>query len=79
MTFDNSGQTDIVRHKENGYLARWKDSESLAEGIVWAATGNDIDRERLRSEVLDTFSERVVAEQYIDIYEKVKGGDKGKG
>lgn len=78
VTFDNSGQTDIVRHKENGYLARWKDSESLAEGIVWAATGNDIDRERLRSEVLDTFSERVVAGQYIDIYEKVKGGDKGK-
>lgn len=78
VTFDNSGQTDIVRHKENGYLARWKDSESLAEGIVWAATGNDIDRERLRSEVLDTYSERVVAGQYIDIYEKVKGGDKGK-
>lgn len=74
VTFDNSGQTDIVRHKENGYLARWKDSESLAEGIVWAATGNDIDRERLRSEVLDTYSERVVAGQYIDIYEKVKGG-----
>lgn len=73
VTFDNSGQTDIVRHKENGYLARWKDSESLAEGIVWAATGNDIDRERLRSEVLDTYSERVVAGQYIDIYEKVKG------
>lgn len=73
VTFDNSGQTDIVRHKENGYLARWKDSESLAEGIVWAATGNDIDRERLRSEVLDTYSERVVASQYIDIYEKVKG------
>lgn len=79
VTFDNSGQTDIVRHKENGYLARWKDSESLAEGIVWAATGNDIDRERLRSEVLDTYSERVVAGQYIDIYEKVKGGIKVEG
>lgn len=79
VTFDNSGQTDIVRHKENGYLARWKDSESLAEGIVWAATGNDIDRERLRSEVLDTYSERVVAGQYIDIYEKVRGGIKVKG
>ena len=36
VTFDNSGQTDIVRHRENGYLARWRDARSLAEGIVWA-------------------------------------------
>ena len=74
MTFDNSGQTDIVRHKENGYLARWKDSVSLAEGIVWAATENNIDRESLRKEVIDTYSERVVAQQYIDIYKELKNG-----
>ena len=74
VTFDNSGQTDIVRHKENGYLARWKDSVSLAEGIVWAATENDIDRESLRKEVIDTYSERVVAQQYIDIYKELKNG-----
>ena len=74
VTFDNSGQTDIVRHKENGYLARWKDSVSLAEGIVWAATENGIDRESLRKEVIDTYSERVVAQQYIDIYKELKNG-----
>lgn len=72
VTFDNSGQTDIVRHQENGYLARWKDPVSLAEGILWASLDNHIDRETLRSEVIDRFSENVVAQQYISIYKSLK-------
>ena len=68
VTFDNSGQTDIVRHRENGYLARWRDARSLAEGIVWAALDGDVDRAALRREVVDRYSEDVVARQYIDIY-----------
>jgi glycosyltransferase involved in cell wall biosynthesis len=31
--FDVGGIPDIIRHKENGYLARYKDSEDLAAGI----------------------------------------------
>ena len=59
---------DIVRHRENGYLARWRDARSLAEGIVWAALDGDVDRAALRREVVDRYSEDVVARQYIDIY-----------
>ncbi|RRD02526.1 glycosyltransferase [Prevotella sp. OH937_COT-195] len=72
VTFDNSGQTDIVRHRENGYLARWKDSQSLAEGIVWAALDGLADRMALRRDVIDRYSESVVAQQYIDIYKLMK-------
>ena len=74
VTFDNSGQTDIVRHKENGFLARWKDPESLAEGILWAAKDSNIHRESLRQEVLCKYSEQVVAQQYIDIYNELING-----
>ncbi|HNU87991.1 MAG TPA: glycosyltransferase, partial [Ferruginibacter sp.] len=31
--FDVGGIPDMVKHKENGYLAKYKDAEDLAEGI----------------------------------------------
>lgn len=31
--FDVGGIPDMVKHKENGYLARYKDAEDLAEGV----------------------------------------------
>ena len=72
VTFDNSGQTDIVRHRENGYLARWKDPKSLAEGITWAALDGVTDRMELRRDVMERYSESVVARQYMDIYKSMK-------
>lgn len=33
VSFGNSGQADIIRHKENGYLADYQSAESLADGI----------------------------------------------
>ncbi|BDW75609.1 hypothetical protein BFINE_14040 [Bacteroides finegoldii DSM 17565] len=35
VSFGNSGQADIIRHKENGYLADYQSAESLADGIKW--------------------------------------------
>ena len=35
VSFDNSGQTDIINHLENGYLAKYKDTDDLATGIKW--------------------------------------------
>ncbi|MDD7317748.1 MAG: glycosyltransferase [Prevotellaceae bacterium] len=72
VTFDNSGQTDIVRHRENGYLAHWKNPKSLAEGITWAALDAETDRMALRRDVVERYSEGVVAQQYIGIYKSMK-------
>jgi glycosyltransferase involved in cell wall biosynthesis len=33
--FDTGGIPDLIKHKENGYLARYKDAEDLARGIEW--------------------------------------------
>jgi glycosyltransferase involved in cell wall biosynthesis len=33
--FDIGGIPDMVEHKKNGYLARYRDSDDLAEGIVY--------------------------------------------
>lgn len=73
VSFDNSGQTDIITHKENGYLARYKSVTDLAEGIEWALASG-IRREDLRRNVVKRFSESVVANEYIKLYNEIYNG-----
>lgn len=67
VSFNNSGQTDIIQHKVNGFLADYLSVESLAEGIVWAIKA-DVDKLQLREHVIRMYSENVVAAKYIDLY-----------
>ena len=67
VSFNNSGQTDIIKHKENGYLADYLSVESLAKGIEWAMK-TDVNRSQLREHVIRMYSENVVAVKYIDLY-----------
>lgn len=72
ISFGNSGQTDIIRHKENGYLAEYLSPASLSEGIIWTLTeGTAINRETVRTEVLNKYSAEVVASRYMDLYTRI--------
>lgn len=74
VAFDNSGQTDIIKHKENGYLADYLSVESLARGIEWALTeGREVSRAMLRKGVQDDFSGDAVARKQINLYTKLVG------
>ena len=68
VAFNNSGQTDIIDHQINGYLAKYRDSEDLAEGIVWCIDNYSLLSTEARKKVENTYSEDVVAKQYIDLY-----------
>lgn len=35
VAFKNTAAEDIVKHKLNGYLAKFKSSKDLAKGIEW--------------------------------------------
>ncbi len=35
VAFEKTGVADVITHKENGYLAKYKDVEDLVEGIKW--------------------------------------------
>ena len=35
IAFEKTGVEDIITHKENGYLAKYKDVKDLVEGIKW--------------------------------------------
>ena len=70
VSFGNSGQSDIIQHKENGYLADYLSVESLSEGIHWGITQSqtEISRNSMRNNVLRKYSGEIVAEQYIRLY-----------
>ena len=47
VAFEMGVALDIIRHKENGYIAKWRDVDDFAEGILYCMTNND----RIQSEL----------------------------
>ena len=67
------GIPEMIDHKENGYIAAYKDADDLAAGIDWML--NKADRDELsrnaRRKVEENYSEAVVAKQYIQLYQRL--------
>ena len=69
VSFGNSGQSDIINHKQNGYLAEYLSVKSLAAGIEWGISKSlNRNKEKLRNEVIERYSDKIVAAQYINLY-----------
>lgn len=73
VSFDNSGQTDVIDHKVNGYLAKYKDSEDLASGIQWVLENKETLNlsEACVKKVQENYTEQIVAEKYIALYKSL--------
>lgn len=69
VAFGNSGQRDIITHRQNGFLADYQSPQSLADGIAWALerSGHE-EREKMRRQVIQKYSDRTVALAYLDLY-----------
>ena len=73
VSFDIGGNSDMIEHKKNGYLAKSKSSKSLARGISWILQHtkyNDLSL-NARKKVLKDFESEVVARKYVELYESV--------
>ena len=75
VSFDRGGQRDIIEHKVNGYLAEYKNPQSVANGILWALS-QDNDRRELHEEVKRKFSSEVVADRYINLINELLSKEK---
>lgn len=75
IAFNYSGLTDIVKHKDNGYLAEPFKPDSLAAGILWFYSLSDEEKSHIgisgRKHVLESFSEEVIGKQLISIYKEL--------
>jgi len=76
VSFNNSGQTDIIDHKENGYLARYRDAADLARGMEWVLYEAEyaVLSAKACEKATQRYSEAVVARQYIELYNKIISG-----
>ena len=71
--FDVGGIPEMIDHRVNGFVARFKDVESLASGIRWVldqtAGSDELNRQCIKK-VMTTYAQQHVAMRYIDVYQK---------
>lgn len=70
VSFKVGGIPEMIDHLHNGYVAKEHNPQDLAQGIKWVL--NDANYTQLSTaaieKVIHTYSERNVAEQYINLY-----------
>lgn len=71
--FDIGGNSDMVEHQVNGYLAQEKDSDDLARGIRWCLDNNKGGSLSVaaRQKVMDNYTIEQVGQQYAELYESI--------
>ena len=72
--FRNGGIPDMIDHHLNGYVADYRSATSLAQGIQWVLENTarlDLP-EQARQKVLNTYAEKIVAQQYHQLYQSLR-------
>ena len=73
ICFKNTACTEIIKHKINGYSARFKSSRDLAFGINWCQKNllNSKSKNNIIKMTYKNFSSDKIVEKYIRYYEEV--------
>jgi glycosyltransferase involved in cell wall biosynthesis len=64
--FNTGGVPDMIKHKENGYLAKYKDAEDLVEGINYCL------EHKVKGSMLPSFETAVSVQKHFDLFETIK-------
>ena len=68
--FNTGGIPEMIDHRKNGYVAKYRDAADLAEGMRWTLAEADYDalaRDAVRK-VTSSYSQQSVALKYIEVY-----------
>jgi glycosyltransferase involved in cell wall biosynthesis len=73
VAFDVGGNSDMIEHLKNGYLAKPFDTDDLANGIEWVLHVSDYEQlcKNAIEKVLKEFDSIVVAKKYIELYKDI--------
>lgn len=71
IAFKTGGIPDMVSHLQNGYLADYKSSTDLADGIEWLFLHEDKEsvQKEARRTILNRFAPQVIALQHEEVYQ----------
>ena len=71
--FNIGGNSDLINHQENGYLAEPLNVEDLAKGIDWVIENKNYVNvcEEAREKVVNNFDSNDVAKDYVTLYTEI--------
>lgn len=71
--FNIGGIPEMVDHKKNGYIANYKSTSDLAEGILWCFYQTNFNNLKIeaRNKVLKSYSEEIIAEKFKNLYQSI--------
>lgn len=78
VAFDIGGNSDLLRHQWNGYLAKPYDVIDLAKGISWVLNYYNDLKYNARLSVIEHFDYKIVIPKYIEVYKKLLNKDTNK-
>jgi glycosyltransferase involved in cell wall biosynthesis len=73
LAFDTGGIPDMVSHLRNGYLASFRNSDSLAQGMEWLINNKNIGEQisrNARAGITENNSFKSIGEKYSHLYNK---------
>ncbi len=70
--FHIGGIPEMINHMQNGYVAEYKNAADFAKGIE-EVFKNDLFQEKALDKVINHYSESVIAQQYIQLYQSLLG------
>jgi glycosyltransferase involved in cell wall biosynthesis len=73
LAFNTGGIPEMIDHLKNGYLCQYGSEQSLAEGIFTMLSSEKLAEFSInaRMKVETTFSEKVISEKYISLYNEL--------
>jgi len=66
VAFDVGGIPDLIKHKINGYLAKYKDAEDLANGIMFCLENN------IKGSMLPVFDQDVTIKKHLELFNYIQ-------
>lgn len=73
VAFTTGGIPDMVQHEQNGYLAEYRSSKSLADGMEWIINHTDrtVLQQSARQTVMTKYAEPVIAQKHVQLYQQL--------
>lgn len=73
VIFGNTGLEEIIDHKINGYIAKYKSSDDLYEGINWCLDNNNLNTLKFncRDIAKKKFDNLFVVDKYLSLYKSL--------
>lgn len=73
VAFNIGGNSDMIDHKQNGYLVSDFQPHDMANGIKWCLDNNINDEltDKARKKVLENFTIEKVSKQYVELYKTI--------